>query len=193
MTKVPKQIDTFEAVANYINSLLPTQPTLPITNPYSSAVLSDCGKYRYKLTRVWDPNRPVLRWIMLNPSTADHTDDDPTIRKVVGFSERNGFGSIEVFNLFAYRATDPSELRKVADPIGPENHFYLSQIARPLVLAWGNHGAYRRQGKEVLRLLNFPFAFYLGTTQSGQPRHPLYIPYSQSLKTVKLTKEVRES
>ena len=164
----------------------PKQGDLPVTNPYSSAVLSECGKYRYKLSRTWEPHRPVLVWIMLNPSTADHTKDDPTIRKVTGFSKRNGFGSIEVYNLFAYRATNPAELRRVPDPVGPENMKHLSALSnssKSVVFAWGTHGRLKFQGHEVAcRFMSNPNVFYLGATKNQQPKHPLYVSYSQSLR-----------
>lgn len=109
----------------------------------SWATLSACGKYRYALGRAWDPlerewdvryelgrsdweeNRPVFSIVMLNPSTADHAVDDPTIRKCIHFAKQEGCGALLVRNLFAWRATDPKELRGVADPAGPRNEEVL--------------------------------------------------------------------
>src|ERR1700749_3282622 len=87
----------------------------------STAVISDCKKYRYLLRRTWDERRIRVLFIMLNPSTADAEIDDPTIKSCVRLCKENGFGSIEVVNLFGWRATDPKELLEVDDPVGPRN------------------------------------------------------------------------
>lgn len=110
----------------------------------SSAVISDCGLYRYRLDRDYAPAGrsfgPRMAWIMVNPSTADAETDDATIRKVVGFARRHNCSRVTVGNLFAYRATDVRELRNAADPIGPDNDDYLKRIIREaqcVVVAWG--------------------------------------------------------
>src|ERR1700677_1476546 len=104
-----------------------------------NAMISPCEKYRYRLERFWGPGH-ALPFVMLNPSTADANIDDPTIRRCMGFSRREGAGGIIVVNLFAYRATEPSDLPAGAERIGPENEFYLHAVAdwalragRPLV------------------------------------------------------------
>lgn len=91
----------------------------------SDAVLSDCGTYRYSLTRVWDESRPRVCFVMLNPSTADASANDPTIVRCRNFAYSWNYGSLEVVNLFAYRATNPRVLRTVQDPIGPENDRHI--------------------------------------------------------------------
>lgn len=83
-----------------------------------AAGLSPCGLYRFWLTRCWAPAKPCALFIMLNPSTADHEQDDATIRKCIGFARRWGMGSIRVANLFAYRATKPDDLKRADNPIG---------------------------------------------------------------------------
>lgn len=154
----------------------------------SGAIISDCGLYRYRLWRIWDEERPPLVWIMQNPSTADAVDDDPTIRKCIGFAERDGRGGIVVMNVFAYRATDERELLKVADPIGPKNWDYLIgatsvQLGARVVAAWGNQFGPKR--RSVFRT-GYCYAasacvqqgaYCLGTTKSGQPKHPLFVSY----------------
>ena len=112
---------------------------------------------------------------MLNPSTADAEIDDPTIRRCKSFAQREGCSTLEVVNLYAYRATDPKQLWQVFDPIGPENDRYISEaVARAdvVIAAWGAH-AKRLRAKSVAR--HIPDAFALGFTIQGVPRHPLYL------------------
>ena len=94
----------------------------------SDAVISDCGKYRYRLTRKWGYGRPC-GFIMLNPSTADALHDDPTIRRCVGFAKAWGCGALIVVNLFAVRATSPREMMRADDPVGPENKEHVQRAA----------------------------------------------------------------
>ena len=144
-----------------------------------SAMFSPCGAYRYWLSRIWDESKPACAWIMLNPSTADAEKDDPTIRRVIGFSESWGYGAANVYNLFALRATDPRDMRKHADPIGPENDGWLAQIPQVLtVAAWGAWGNHRHRAFDVRRSMaegRRPLSC-LGLTAAGDPRHPLYMP-----------------
>ena len=146
------------------------------------AVLSDDGAYRYSLTRWWSA-AGVVRWIMLNPSTADAEVDDPTIRRCIGFARAWGYGSIQVVNLFALRATDPRELTRHPDPVGPDNDLWLigrDQLTVPTitVCAWGAHPMAARRVDAVLELLGRyrQIPHVLGLTKDNQPRHPLYLP-----------------
>lgn len=150
------------------------------------ALISPCKRYRYRLWRAWSREEPVA-FIMLNPSTADGIQDDPTIRRCRGFAEMWGAGGLIVGNLFAYRATDPRELRRVDDPVGQDNDAALRQIAAKaskVICAWGAHGAYRNRDREVLEILRdmrvVPVA--LSFTKDGHPRHPLYLSYSATPK-----------
>jgi hypothetical protein len=152
--------------------------TAPVS---SSAVISPCETYRYELRRTWDPNQPTVGWIMLNPSTADATLDDPTIRRCVGFARRWGYGGIVVRNLFALRATDPRALRTHPDPVGPANDRHLLNGARGgdalTICAWGAHGSLHGRDRAVLDLFDaFVRVHHLGLTKAGHPRHPLYLP-----------------
>src|SRR4051812_5648202 len=94
-----------------------------------TATISDCGTYRYRLGRSWEPSMPRLGFVMLNPSVASADIDDPTIRRCIGFAQRLGFGSIDVGNLFAYRATKPKDLKEAGFPEGPDNNDHLRAIA----------------------------------------------------------------
>ena len=154
--------------------------------PLSGALVSECGTYRYKLWRAWDSHLPTCAFVMLNPSTADATDDDNTIRRCIGFAKRWGFGGILVANLFAYRATKPKELLTAQDPVGPGNDQRLVEVGRScarVVVAWGAGCRWRgrrRQDIEALNALrtcrpNSEVVMCLGTTAVGFPRHPLYV------------------
>src|SRR5262249_12400239 len=149
---------------------------------HKSAILSPCLTYRYVLTRAWDEALPLSYWIMLNPSTADASLDDPTIRRCMSFARRWGCGGIDVRNLFALRATEPRRLRGGDHPpFGPDNDKHLIALAErrpgPVVAAWGTHGALFSRGTYVTHLLAeraVPLSC-LGTTKDGHPKHPLYV------------------
>lgn len=150
------------------------------------AKISECGQYRYGLLRRWNDDLP-LTFVMLNPSTADADLDDPTIRRCMGFARRDGYGGIYVFNLYAYRATDPKALLTCADPVGPENDSYLTrhlwaahQQGRPVVAAWGANARPDRV-RAVLDLVPGAPWRCLGVTKAGAPKHPLYIKGDQPL------------
>lgn len=141
------------------------------------------GKYRYLLWRRWgDDGCDMLRWVMLNPSTADASSDDPTIRRCIGYAKREGYGGLVVLNLFALRATSPLDLTLHTDPVGPRNDDFLREYAldaTQIVCAWGTKGAYLDREGTVLRLLReiaLDKCVRLGTlTRGGHPRHPLYL------------------
>lgn len=143
----------------------------------TDAKLSDCRKYRYALWRTWDESKPYAMFIGLNPSTADETEDDPTIRRCITFANTWGYGGLCMANLFAYRATEPSEMMSAQNPVGPDNDIWLKNLARNagvLVAAWGNNGTYLGRSKEVLMML--PNLKCLKLNKSGEPAHPLYQP-----------------
>jgi hypothetical protein len=155
---------------------LPATDAMPICG---SARISQCGRYRYRLTRSWGGG-PALAFVMLNPSTADAAIDDPTIRRCMGFARREGAAGVIVANLYAFRATTPSELKRAEDPFGPRNRDALREAARqaeragmPLVCAWGIHG----DGSEAVEIFRHTTArlVCLGRTACGAPRHPLYV------------------
>lgn len=150
--------------------------------------------YRYSLMRQWDtPHvasclRTIL-WVMLNPSTADGTKDDPTIRKCVSISQREGFHKLFVVNLYAYRAPDPkdlfAEMVSGTDVVGWENDVTITMLAQQsqrAVCAWGAARltpAHDRRKAVVEALLLSALlgenVLSLGKTQSGEPKHPLYL------------------
>ena len=152
------------------------------------AWFSECGTYRYALLRCIDlgldgldgSQGRCLNVVMLNPSTADATQDDPTIRRCIGYARRWGYGELMVTNLFGFRATEPAVMKAAADPIGPENDARILEIAQhasAVVVAWGIHGAHRGRDQQVLAMLHAAdiSPLCLGTTKGGQPKHPLYL------------------
>lgn len=165
------------------------------------AVLSDCGLYRYNLIRRWNDGLPTAVFIMLNPSTADADQDDPTIRKCIGFARRWGCGGIRVVNLFAFRSTKPAALLGGFGPQGAYNTKHQRQALRlcspwtggrvgPCVVAWGTHStkALRQLIGEEANLLQqqasgWPIKLQcLGTAKDGNPRHPLMLAYATELQ-----------
>lgn len=152
-----------------------------------TAELSDCGTYRYELRRVWgDPDR-LACFVMLNPSTATAEDDDPTIRRCVGYARAWRLGGICVRNLFALRATDPADLARHPHPTGPDNDRWLAapSSAAVTVAAWGVHGSLHDRADRVRELLDAHGVelHRLGElTRDGHPRHPLYLPASAELE-----------
>lgn len=154
-----------------------------------TAIISPCEKYRYVLTREIPQ---LVRWvkpclfIMLNPSTADHRYDDPTIKKCLYFAERELCTSLTVVNLFAYRSTNPDDLLKVTKPVGDENVKYLNQQIDKhelglIIAAWGNHKMAQRA--ELLPVGDTtPNMWCLGKNKNGSPKHPLYLPHVTKLE-----------
>ncbi|HEU4405544.1 MAG TPA: DUF1643 domain-containing protein [Polyangiaceae bacterium] len=155
----------------------------PVAYTRKGVALSPCGLYRYRLERRWGPG-DVVTFCMLNPSVADSSKDDPTVKKCVGFARRWGCGSLVVVNLFAYRATDPDALDLAReggrDVVGPENDAHLRRafaeaaLGGRIVAAWGAHETWGR-AREVT-LFGGPFEA-LRITKKGAPEHPLYVPY----------------
>ncbi len=148
----------------------------------SEAVYSACNRYRYSLTRIWNPDDRRFLYIMLNPSTATERANDPTIERCERRARMLGYGGFRVCNLFALRETDPSLLRRAQTPEGPDNRAQILVAvdwADDVLCAWGIHGAHRGQGQSVLKLLlaSSKPLLALGVTSSGHPRHPLYVSY----------------
>jgi hypothetical protein len=157
----------------------------PREAPRTMAWLSADRQYRYALARSWTAE-PTLIWCMLNPSTADEMQDDPTVRKCIGFAKRWGYGGICVVNLFAFRATKPTALKTAADPVGPENHRILSLAfagcSNDVIVGWGGSIPKIEAADAQVLLLRTMAAAHgktkcLGLTKSQQPKHPLMLSY----------------
>lgn len=168
--------------------------------PDGGTVISECGRYRYRLhrhvaglvrvldaTRSEPGDRPCI-FIMVNPSTADTSRDDPTIRKCRQFAFLWNCNSLWVINLFAYRNRDKDMLLKVEDPVGPENDKFISQLLKDnpdalIVCGWGNLDKRLRWRQDEFMAKHFHGrkAFCLGINMDGTPVHPLYRSYQTEL------------
>ncbi len=151
--------------------------------PSGDAKISACGLYRYRLSRTWDENADPVVFVMLNPSTADASEDDPTIRRCVGFARAWGAGGVVVVNLFAWRATDPRGLFFTDDPVGLANDVEIADacMGRRVIAAWGaTLPKLKERPARVLNILRRVAASVecLRRTKDGHPGHPLYVPAS---------------
>lgn len=155
-------------------------------------IFSPCQRYRYTLWRQWsipggERNGGYVAFIGLNPSTADKTNDDPTVRRCCGFAQAWGFEAMVMLNLFAYISTDPRVILTCADPVGPDNDKWLKRLGRTAaktVAAWGIRGGHLNRAQLVRTM--FSELYCLGTTKRGYPRHPLYVRNDQQLKIWRL-------
>lgn len=157
-----------------------------------TAYVTPCGTYRYQLSRDWTQvgcaGRTLLM-VMLNPSVADASEDDPTINKCMRYAKAHGFTALDVVNLYAFRATDPKALRDAGWPVGPENDTAIqigATHADAICLAWGAFAARTPRAGEVIRLLQRTAPskplMCLDTTKDGHPAHPLYLKSSLRLR-----------
>jgi len=143
----------------------------------NDAIFSDDRKYRYALWRLWDLSRPKVMFIGLNPSTANETDDDNTIKKVVKIAKYNGYGGVYMTNLFAWVTAYPEELKKCSNPQGSNNHWLItiSGMCQDVVFAWGNFKEATERAREVIEnFTKFDAPKCIVQNKNGSPKHPLY-------------------
>lgn len=146
----------------------------------TGAEFSPCRRWRYTLWRIWDSECPYCAFIGLNPSTATETENDPTVSRCINYARDWGYGGMYMLNLFAWRATDPDDMKAADEPVGEDNDAAILRIANAaglVICAWGNHGAYRERStgvKELLRAANIQ-VHCLTVTGTGEPGHPLYL------------------
>lgn len=162
----------------------PTEPTPERMD--CGVILSDCGLFRYDLTRMWSHHAPLLLFMLLNPSTADHMRNDPTAKKCMGFARRLGYGGIRIMNLWAYRTKSPLILKQNGYLVGPHNQYWLENRLEEhseVICGWGVNAncvegkrrmweveeAFRKHGVKMLALQ---------VNDNGMPTHPLMLPYS---------------
>ena len=150
-----------------------------------SADFSSCRTWRYTLKRVWDYNLPTVLFILLNPSTADEKQDDPTNRRGIGYAIKWKYGGVTFVNLFAVRTPDPKVMKQAEDPVGPDNDAWILKEAEhtrygegKIILDWGTHGAFCDRDKEVVKLLKDAglTLWCMGLTKASHPKHILYLP-----------------
>lgn len=149
----------------------------------SEAGISSDGKYRWWLFRCWAASLPLIIWIMMNPSTADHQKNDPTILKIIRYSRKWGFGAVLVLNIYAFRSSKPENLPQVLDEaVGKSNDWWIRTIFRfavrkkvPVICAWGVK--HKERGAQVrvvadeagLRLMCLELAL------NAEPKHPRFL------------------
>lgn len=155
------------------------------------AIFSVCMSWRYLLEVLWDADRPMLVALLLNPSTADHLENDPTIERLCRRARMLGLGGVVILNLFAWRDTKPENMKRAADPVGVvvndnmilETFRQAAASGWTVLFGWGNHGSYRGRDREVLALAQKvdlqPQCLKISAT--GQPWHPLYCAYEWPL------------
>lgn len=143
-----------------------------------SAILSPCGRYRYSLTRQWRAAGQTALWVMLNPSTADATHDDNTIRAITRITQAWGYRGFMVGNVYALRSRNPAALWAVDDPVGPDNARHLHDMAvsaHRIIAAWGAH-ADRADADPIADMLAiYGDVWCLGLNKNGSPKHPLFL------------------
>jgi hypothetical protein len=141
----------------------------------SGAAFSEDGKHRYALWRIWDESKPLVMFIGLNPSTANHKTNDPTIESVIRISKYNGYGGFYMMNCWSFIATEPKYLDTKSGLI--ENDEWLTKIAgicKDVVFAWGNFQIVRGHLKDSMFKKLFPNALCICKNKNGSPGHPLF-------------------
>lgn len=155
----------------------------------NTAIYSVCERYRYVLSRIWAQDKPPLVMLMLNPSTATELKNDPTIARCEKRAHMWGYGGLIILNIFAYRATDPKDMKAQADPNGAYNDYYIKDTLRKaktdtIVCGWGTHGTLNDREAQIFEIFkalgHTPRA--LKWTNKGHPQHPLYISYDEKPK-----------
>lgn len=157
----------------------------------NGAIFSECKFWRYVLTRRWKIGSNLFCTILLNPSTADEVENDPTVYRCIQRAKTLGFDGLIVLNAFALRSTDPKKLYQIDDEklvIGPDNDEYImeySKLASKVMIGWGNHGKLFNRGYDLVTKLidnGIDTLYALGFTLENQPKHPLYLSYQEPLR-----------
>lgn len=151
-----------------------------------SAIKNLDGKYRYLLTREWDDTKPVLGFILMNPSVADDEITDPTVTRLIKRAMNLGYGGLRIANLCAYITPYSDELNGIENPFGEENEYYIKEIIRDsevVIVGWGNIG--HKYYSHYQEMLSDKDLYCLGINKSGAPKHPLYVAYNTELKLYK--------
>jgi len=151
----------------------------------TGALFSHDRRYRYLLWRSWAGLENLVLFIGLNPSLADETSNDPTIRRMIGFAKREHATGVLVANLFSYCATDPRDMKTALRPVGRANKSWLlaaQRLSTRTIACWGNHGSNQQCSQQLLPDLGPVFCF--GKTKNGEPKHPLYLRSDAELRSM---------
>lgn len=157
-----------------------------LTGMRCTAVFSPCEQYRYDLVWQWDDSKPLLTFWLLNPSTATHEELDNTVKGLIKRARHWGYGGVRVINLFGFRATDPADMKKQDDPVGPDNDRVIAQALQdafetgvPIICGWGAHGSHRDRDTEcrLMAIDRDVRTMFLELNADGSPKHPLYIKH----------------
>jgi len=151
--------------------------SIDLTAP-KGAIFSDDRKYRYALWRVWNPNKPLLQTVGLNPSVAGEIKDDPTITRLMSRAYQTGYGGLLMSNLYAFISTNPDRLLSNGNTVGEFTDYYLKEMIRmsdKQLVGWGSFKPVKERAVEVLKMIPEPYC--LGVNSDGQPKHPLYVSY----------------
>lgn len=141
----------------------------------NGAEFSECRKYRYALWRIWDEKLPLVMFVGLNPSTANETEVDNTIKSVIRISKSNGFGGFYMMNCFPYVSTDPDQLRDFGNTALNDHWLYqIGAICKEIIFAWGAFKVVKDLGRDIELAGMFPTAKALEILKDGSPKHPLY-------------------
>mgnify|MGYP001187935155 FL=1 len=154
----------------------------------TGATFSKCNRYRYVLWRKWNSSDPQVMFIGLNPSTADHIHNDPTISRCINYAKSWGYGGIYMVNIFSYKTTYPDRLKSAIDPIGKNTNDWIKKIydiTHMCIAAWGNNGQLLNRSDKIRAML--PKMHCLKITKSGEPSHPLYLKASLKPITYRYT------
>ena len=150
------------------------------------ATYSNCRKYRYGLKIVWDKSKPIMVYCCLNPSTATEMQNDPTIERLERRARQKDFGGMWMLNIFAYRATEPKDMKSQENPVGTLNDDYISYVvsetgAKKIHCGWGNHGLHLDRQKQITELFNQlgVSGLAIKINKNGTPAHPLYQSYKK--------------
>lgn len=159
-----------------------------MTDSNTGAIFSKDRIYRYALWRIWNRHKPKVMFICLNPSTADEINNDPTLNRCISYSKSWNYGGVIITNLFAYRSTNPENLKYAKYPVGKKNDRWIKSFSKKsdkTVCAWGNNGKFLNRAEKVTKF--FKKKYCIGVNKSGEPSHPLYQP--KDLKLIRLAKD----
>ena len=158
----------------------------------TGAIFSEDRKYRYALWRVWNPNKPLILTIGLNPSLASELKDDPTVTRLMSRAYKTGYGGLLMSNLYAFVSTNTNALLNNGNAVGELTDYYIKEmekLSEVQLCGWGSFKPVIHRASEVYKMLANPFC--LGVNADGQPKHPLYIAYDVKMVKYELVAVIK--